>query len=226
MTASADVYVAQCSNLDLRARPAAWDVGCTGGSPAATELSWTGWGSPRAVATGKIRRRYDTTGEFHDRIYPLFDGRVTLSRIKRMRCDSRPRQYTRAKIEWTVPTEYAAYDTPGPRSFTHDIGKPCPVYVLGEEDNGIFDGIGVAHPRRFLSLMGFESFFNLKWNGWGRKQATARGRFSNGRDPSRPVRLVAFERGTNTACAKDNAYSKLRIKVAGQPELAVPLCQR
>lgn len=222
--ASARTYVADCGNLTLREKPAKWDVGCTGGSPAASELTWTGWGTATATAPGKVRRRYDTTGNFEDRIYPLFDGRVTLTKVRRFACAGRPRQYTQALIEWTVPPGFP-YDQPGPQSVTFKIGKRCPTYVLGENNNGAFVGIGIARPARISSAAGSESFFGLKWRRWGSKQTTARGRFASGAGASSPVTLTAFGRGTDSNCDSPRAYSRMRIKFRGYPSQVVALCQ-
>src|SRR5688572_24026423 len=65
-----------------------------------------------------------------------------------------------------------------------------PAYVLGEKDNGAFMGIGIAHPRRFESLAGSESYFSLRWRSWGSKRTSAHGRFSTGRGAARAVTLT------------------------------------
>lgn len=102
-----------------------------------------------------------------------------------------------------------------------------PTFVLGEKDNGAFVGLGVAHPRRFASLAGSESYFSLRWRSWGSKRTTASGRFSTGRGPSRAVKLTAYGRGTNANCAaKKYAYSRLRIAFPGHTPFVIALCQR
>jgi hypothetical protein len=173
---------------------------------------------------GKIRRRYEVAGSYEDRIYPLFDGRVTLTKIRRLHCGKRQRQYTRAKIEWTVPQGFP-HDSPGPRSVSYAIGKSCPRYVLGESDNGLFSGLGVERPRRMASMIGYETFYGLRWKRWGKRRATARGWFSSRTGAPRRVKLTAYARGADPNCSSPNAYGKLRIELAGQQPLVRVVCQ-
>ena len=101
-----------------------------------------------------------------------------------------------------------------------------PAYVLGERNNGAFVGLGGAHPRRFSSLAGSESYYSLRWRSWGSRRTTARGRFSTGRGASRAVTLTAYGRGTDANCAaKRYAYSRLRIAFPGRTPFVIALCQ-
>lgn len=207
-------YVAQCSVLDLVVTPSAWDVGCTGGSPAAADLAWTGWGSDTASSVANVRRRYDTTGDYEDRIYPLFPGRVVLTKPQVQPCRNGKRQYTHALIEWTVPDGFE-YDTPGLQSAEFDIGRRCPSYLLGSSrDADGSDGLGEEHPGR-IWLGGDAStvYFGIRWKNWGRTVATATGR-GYLRPPyakSVRVRIVASGR---RACSNgyDFTYSKVSFR--------------
>lgn len=170
--------VAQCGvvGYGLRVAPTEWDVGCSGGSPAATELSWVQWGSSSAVGTGLIRQRFDTTGDYEDQIYPTFPGRVTLSRVRGTTCRGGAPQYTKAVIEWTIPDGFE-YDTSGNHSATFsDIGTPCPTYLLGSSSDPDIYGYGSVRPKSIWLGDASTSYFRLRWRQWGRSVARATGK--------------------------------------------------
>lgn len=221
--ADGETHVAECSVGDLVVRPSAWDVGCTGGSPAGTELTWSGWGEERATAVGKVRRRYETTGAYEDRVYPLFDGQIVLSAPKVQPCRSGKRQYTHAHIEWTVPDDFP-YDTPGVQSSDFDIGQPCPRYLLGsttDEDGS--QGLGEEHPRRiWLGGDSSTTFFRVRWTNWGRAtaRATARGYLRPPYAKSVAVRIVA-SRPRHCRYGNDYVYTRISFRKGSRRQALV-----
>lgn len=103
-----------------------------------------------------------------------------------------------------------------------------PPVVLGERDNGLFAGIGVAHPTTIHSAAGFESFVRLRWRGWGSRRAIATGRFVAPRtSPGHVfrVRLTASDRGDHADCDDGRAYRSLRIKLSGERAVDRVICQ-
>jgi hypothetical protein len=142
-----------------KVEPVEWSSGCLGGSVNLGELSWSGWGSPEAVATGVNHQNTCdpdcARGEIHD--YPV---ELRVRRIKR--CASRlgaVPYYTRFTIVTTYPEGNPDGQPPGPSEpFGFGSGCPTPGYAVPLHSKvarfGAFREIGEGDGNWIESLFG------------------------------------------------------------------------
>lgn len=84
------------SQYGLKAAPKSWNAGCVGASPTFTRLRWTGWGTPRARATGtaEINLCEPTCADGNYR-----KAKATLTVFRRVPCKG-TRMYSRVKVRY------------------------------------------------------------------------------------------------------------------------------
>lgn len=136
-----DVLLPDCGTLGYggRVAPADWSAGCTAGTTTFEQLSWSGWGSPLAVATGTSV--YDgclptcATAPIH-----LYPAEVRAEQIRRCASSLGTRRYyTRITMVTTFPPDNPDGKPAGPSEpYVFTVECPRPGYLVG---------LGTRHAR-------------------------------------------------------------------------------